>query len=69
MTLLPELFLDAVTLDGQAIRLRRFAGPEPTRTVGLAWRRSNPMAETFSPIAELVACCGDGASSVAGSMA
>ncbi|HUG61913.1 MAG TPA: LysR substrate-binding domain-containing protein, partial [Methylomirabilota bacterium] len=58
ITLLPEMFLDSIALPPGTIRLTRFGVAEPRRTVGLAWRRSNPMAEEFERLAEVVAACG-----------
>ncbi|SCM72843.1 Hydrogen peroxide-inducible genes activator [uncultured Pleomorphomonas sp.] len=55
ITLLPELFLAATPLDGGRVRLRRFSEPEPHRTIGLAWRRSSPLAPLCERIAGLTA--------------
>lgn len=55
ITLLPELFLAATAVDTARVRLRRFLGPEPHRTIGLAWRRSSPLADLCGRIAELTA--------------
>lgn len=46
ITLLPELSLDLETRHG-AVRLLRFARPEPHRTIGLAWRRTSPRKRDF----------------------
>ena len=55
VTLLPELFLAATPLDAGRVRLCRFSDPEPHRTVGLAWRRSNPLSGLCERIAGLTA--------------
>ncbi|MEQ1653176.1 MAG: LysR substrate-binding domain-containing protein [Hyphomicrobium sp.] len=57
MTLLPEVCL-AVESRNRAIKLVRFADPEPSRSLGLAWRRSSPRAEDFKALAALVAKAG-----------
>jgi LysR family hydrogen peroxide-inducible transcriptional activator len=53
LTLLPEISIDVEARHG-AIRLMRFAKPEPSRTVGLAWRATNPRRRDFEAFAELV---------------
>lgn len=55
ITLLPELFLAATAVDTDRVRLRRFLRPEPHRTIGLAWRRSSPLADLCVRTAELTA--------------
>lgn len=57
MTLLPEVCL-AVESRNRAIKLVRFADPEPSRSLGLAWRRSSPRADDFKALAALVAKAG-----------
>lgn len=54
MTLLPEL---CVTLEARraAIRLMRFAEPQPKRTIGLAWRRSSPRRHHYAELGPLIA--------------
>ncbi|WP_181703628.1 hydrogen peroxide-inducible genes activator [Chthonobacter albigriseus] len=60
ITLLPEMFLENAAMDQSAIRLNRFAGPEPKRTVGLAWRRSSPLTPLFERLGDVVARCASG---------
>jgi LysR family hydrogen peroxide-inducible transcriptional activator len=50
VTLLPEL---AVPIETQRARLalRRFAAPEPHRTIALVWRRHSPLAEALRAVA------------------
>lgn len=57
ITLLPRIFLDSVAIDETAIRLLRFAAPEPCRQVGVAWRRTNPRARDFAEIVGVIARC------------
>ena len=53
MTLLPELSLDLESRQS-GIRLMRFADPEPSRTVGLAWRASSPRKRDFVALGSLI---------------
>ncbi|MEJ0097945.1 MAG: hydrogen peroxide-inducible genes activator [Bauldia sp.] len=54
ITLVPQLAVDAGILADPRLRLVRFAEPEPSRTIGLAWRRNSPRAADFRALAELV---------------
>ena len=54
LTLLPEMSIDVETRHSD-IRLMRFAAPEPSRTVGLAWRSTSPRKSDFRAFGELVA--------------
>jgi LysR family hydrogen peroxide-inducible transcriptional activator len=54
MTLLPELFLAARPLGVGDVRLRRFASPEPSRTVGIVFRRSSPLGPLAERLARLM---------------
>jgi LysR family hydrogen peroxide-inducible transcriptional activator len=53
LTLLPEISVD-VDARHSNIKLMRFVEPEPSRTVGLAWRTTNPRRRDFEAFAELV---------------
>jgi LysR family hydrogen peroxide-inducible transcriptional activator len=53
ITLLPELSLPFEVHDPR-IALLRFAPPEPSRTVGLAWRRSSPRKRDFVELGKLL---------------
>jgi len=57
ITLLPELCLDVESRHG-AINVIRFADPEPSRTIGLAWRRSSPRKPHFVELGKLIAAVG-----------
>lgn len=50
VTLIPEM---AVEIETRAapVSVARLARPRPTRTVGMVWRKSNPLAEQFAHIA------------------
>ncbi|MGL4976173.1 MAG: LysR substrate-binding domain-containing protein, partial [Bosea sp. (in: a-proteobacteria)] len=53
VTLLPEIST-GFELAHSGIRLIRFTEPEPTRMLGLAWRRSSPRKAEFRLLGELV---------------
>ena len=46
VTLLPEVAVDAEVRD-ERIKLLRFTQPEPSRTIGLAFRRTSPRKADF----------------------
>lgn len=53
VTLIPEM---AVPVEASAapVCVGRFQNPQPSRTVGMVWRNTNPMAPQLMDIAELV---------------
>jgi hypothetical protein len=53
VTLLPQVAVDAEARD-ERIKLLRFARPEPSRTIGLAFRRTSPRKEDFVALGRLV---------------
>ena len=53
ITLLPEMCLN-VELRGRDLGLTRFADPEPSRSVGLAWRSTSPRTADFEALARLI---------------
>jgi LysR family hydrogen peroxide-inducible transcriptional activator len=57
ITLLPEICL-GVESRNRDLNVIRFTEPEPSRTLGLAWRRSSPRIEDFKALASLVADAG-----------
>jgi LysR family hydrogen peroxide-inducible transcriptional activator len=57
ITLLPEICLGVETRN-RDLKVIRFADPEPSRILGLAWRRSSPRHEDFKALAGLVAEAG-----------
>jgi LysR family hydrogen peroxide-inducible transcriptional activator len=54
ITLVPEIAVPVEARD-ERIRLVRFAKPEPTRTIGLAWRRTTSRKQDFVVLADEVA--------------
>ncbi|MEM9317434.1 MAG: hydrogen peroxide-inducible genes activator [Pseudomonadota bacterium] len=53
VTLIPEMALPVETRSAQ-VSVARFPAPAPTRRIGMVWRKSNPLAEPLTAIAELV---------------
>jgi LysR family transcriptional regulator, hydrogen peroxide-inducible genes activator len=53
LTLLPEISVELESRHGD-IRLMRFAEPEPSRTLGLAWRSTSPRKRDFVEFGRLV---------------
>jgi LysR family transcriptional regulator, hydrogen peroxide-inducible genes activator len=53
VTLVPEVAIDAEVRDDR-VKLRRFAEPQPQRTVGLAWRRTSPRRADFLEFGRMV---------------
>jgi LysR family hydrogen peroxide-inducible transcriptional activator len=53
VTLIPEM---AVGVETRAtpVSLARFPAPRPSRTIGMIWRRSSPLAPRLMRIAEVV---------------
>ena len=60
MTLLPELAVDAGIVADDRLAVIRFAAPEPSRTIGVAWRRNSPRERDFKALTELVREAGGG---------
>ncbi|MEC9342971.1 MAG: LysR substrate-binding domain-containing protein [Pseudomonadota bacterium] len=54
MTLLPEIAVDLETRH-QAVGLKRFADPQPCRSIGLAWRSTSPRKPDFEAIGAIIA--------------
>ena len=53
LTLLPEIAVGLETRLG-GVRVMRFAEPEPSRTLGLAWRRTSPRKAEFATFGKLL---------------
>lgn len=50
ITLLPECAVAAEVHPRDGIALRRIRAPEPTRSIGLLWRKASPRAEAFAAL-------------------
>jgi LysR family transcriptional regulator, hydrogen peroxide-inducible genes activator len=65
VTLLPESCLDVEVWRGsggrdeRTVRLVKLAGPEPFRTLGLAWRATSPRRSDFEALGKLIAAVWD----------
>lgn len=53
VTLIPEIAV-AVETRSASVSIARFENPEPTRTIGMIWRRTSPIARQLEGIAEVV---------------
>lgn len=53
LTLIPEMAV-AVETRSAAVSIARFADPQPSRTVGMIWRRTSPLAAPLLKLSELV---------------
>jgi len=51
-TLLPEMALHAEIGENRAVRAVRFSDPQPSREIGLAWRRRSPRKHDFLALGE-----------------
>jgi LysR family hydrogen peroxide-inducible transcriptional activator len=54
ITLLPELATRGPFGSGQAITVKSFSRPVPTRTVGAVWRKSSSRAEAMNAICDVI---------------
>lgn len=66
VTLLPELAV-STEVKRANLHIRRFAKPEPGRTIGLAWRRKSPIAATLHRVAVSMRSAHDRSRSLEGS--
>jgi LysR family hydrogen peroxide-inducible transcriptional activator len=53
VTLIPEMAVPVETRSA-AVSIARFKNPKPQRTIGMIWRRTSPMGEQLSEVAEIV---------------
>jgi len=53
VTLIPEMAVPVETRSA-AVSVARFSDPKPKRTIGMIWRRTNPMFEQLTKVAEIV---------------
>jgi LysR family hydrogen peroxide-inducible transcriptional activator len=59
VTLIPEMAVSVETRS-TPVSLTRFPAPRPSRTIGMIWRRSNPLAGRLMRIAEVVRAAAEG---------
>lgn len=53
LTLIPEMAVPVETRSAE-VSAARFRDPQPTRTIGMVWRKTSPLAEQFLQIADIV---------------
>jgi LysR family hydrogen peroxide-inducible transcriptional activator len=53
VTLIPEMAVPVETRSAQ-VCIDRFAAPQPSRTVGMIWRKTNPLVDQLHQIAKVV---------------
>ena len=53
VTLIPEMAV-AVELHSARVAMARLPEPRPRRTIGMIWRKSNPLADQLAKVAEVV---------------
>lgn len=58
LTLIPEMAVPVETRSA-SVSVARFHDPEPKRTIGMIWRKSNPLADRLDQIAEVVRQSGE----------
>lgn len=56
VTLIPDMAVEIETKSAP-VGIARFAEPQPTRTVGMVWRNSNPLANQLTELAAIVQTC------------
>jgi LysR family hydrogen peroxide-inducible transcriptional activator len=53
VTLIPQMAVDIETRSSP-VSVFRLASPRPTRTIGMVWRKTNPMSARYAEVAEVV---------------
>ncbi|MGV6888334.1 hydrogen peroxide-inducible genes activator [Rhodophyticola sp. SM2404] len=53
VTLVPEMAVPVETRSA-SVSIARFASPQPSRTIGMIWRKKSPLADQLNQIAEIV---------------
>jgi len=53
VTLIPEMAV-AVETRSASVSVARFENPQPSRTIGMIWRETNPLAAQFQQVADVV---------------
>ena len=53
VTLIPEMAV-AVETRSAPVSIARFKNPQPSRTIGMVWRKSSPLAAQLQQISEVV---------------
>lgn len=53
VTLIPEMAVEIETRSA-SVSVAHFKAPQPSRTIGMIWRNTSPLAKQFSQVAEIV---------------
>lgn len=53
VTLIPEIAMPVETRSAD-VSIARFADPQPSRTIGMIWRKTSPIAKQLSEVADMV---------------
>jgi len=53
VTLIPQMAVDIETCSAE-VAVARLAAPRPARTIGMVWRKTNPLSEQFERLAHIV---------------
>ena len=59
VTLIPEIAMSVETRSA-AVSIARFQEPQPSRTIGMIWRKTSPIARQLIEMADLVRVAADG---------
>lgn len=57
VTLIPEIAMPVETRSAD-VSIARFADPQPSRTIGMIWRKTSPIAKQLMEVAEVVRTAG-----------
>jgi LysR family hydrogen peroxide-inducible transcriptional activator len=58
VTLIPEMAV-AVETRSASVSVTRFKNPQPSRTIGMVWRKTSPLARQLLQISEVVCVSAD----------
>jgi LysR family hydrogen peroxide-inducible transcriptional activator len=58
VTLIPEMAV-AVETRSAPVSVTRFKSPKPSRTIGMIWRKTSPLAKQLSQISKVVRQSGE----------
>ena len=58
VTLIPEMAV-AVETRSATVSVARFRNPQPSRTIGMVWRKTSPLAGQLQQISEVVCLAAD----------
>ncbi|MFO7484242.1 LysR substrate-binding domain-containing protein [Oceanibaculum nanhaiense] len=59
VTLIPEMAVPVETRSAP-VSVVRLASPRPSRTIGMVWRKTNPLSDELAQIAEVIRAAGTG---------